>query len=87
MEVQTKSQNQEFIEKTGGRACLAVVANGLGIAMNEEKLQKDYGIVKELADFNSLKEAAKKIELKVKFITINDRVLAKVSFQTILLCG
>lgn len=50
------------------KTCLAVVAKGFGIPIDEEALSNKYGITEELADPKDLIKAAKKIQLKAKML-------------------
>ena len=81
--MQKEAGNQKILHQSGGRACLVVIAGALGMTINEEELQKKHGIDDELTDFTTLKEAAEKIELKVKFITMENKKLYKVSVPAI----
>jgi subfamily B ATP-binding cassette protein HlyB/CyaB len=65
-EINTQAGHSTYVST--GKVCLAVVAKGFGISINEERLTKEYGIGEDLADPKAVIKAAKKIRLKAKVI-------------------
>jgi subfamily B ATP-binding cassette protein HlyB/CyaB len=68
MEEQTMTEKENVTNTIAGKICLAVVAKGFGIPIDEEKMVKEYGIVEDLIEPKDFIKAAKKIKLTAKVI-------------------
>jgi len=68
MEAQKNTEKGHSTYVSTAKVCLAVVAKGFGILIDEEKLTKEHGISEDLVDPKALIKAAKKIRLKAKII-------------------
>ena len=83
MEEKIITEKETLAYMNTGKICLAVVAKGFGMPIDEEKLTKEYGIGDDLFEPKDLIKAAKKINLKAKVVKSGKRGLSAIPVPAI----